>query len=95
MALPGLLLTVAAMRLLQQNRSHVSVQRALLAMRYAAVALLASSALKLIPSEIPLRSARSIGGLCMVAAVFAAVQFFKLSPALGVVLAVAIGVVIL
>ena len=47
---PGLLITVAAAALVQQNRNQVYLQRALLAMRYGAVGLLAAAVVKLVPT---------------------------------------------
>src|SRR5215831_17720601 len=50
LASPGLVLTIAAYSLLVQYRDHSLVRRSLLAMQYAAAALLASNALRIAQS---------------------------------------------
>ncbi|GAC1315695.1 MAG: chromate efflux transporter subunit ChrB [Chloroflexota bacterium] len=93
LATPGLLLTVAASGLLGRFRDHELVSRAVLAMQYAAAALLACSAFKLVASatgpRLPLQ------GLFIVALVFASVQFLKLAPGLAILVSVALGLAIL
>lgn len=97
LALPGLLLTIAAAKLLGQNRDHWLVARVLTAMRYAAVALLLSSALKMVPglSLSPAGFAASWIAIAFIAAVFIAVHQFKLNPALAILASMGVGVLVL
>ena len=94
LALPGLLLTIAAARFLAASRDVVLVQRVLAAMKYAAVALLLSSALKMLPA-LPLRAGGTWTILAFVAVVFIAVHEFKLSPALAIVASMGAGAFVL
>jgi chromate transporter len=91
LATPGLLLTIGAYELLSRYRDHYLVARATGAMQYAAVAMLASSALGL------LRSASGSGlqmqGISLTIALFALAYFAKLAPAIVVLLSIVFGIV--
>jgi chromate transporter len=93
LATPGLLLTVMAYELLGRYREHYLVGRATLAMQYAAAALLVSSALSLLGSATGPRV--PVAGLALLVAVFTLVHFLKLAPALGVLVSVGLGLLIL
>lgn len=93
LAMPGLLLTMGAYSILQRFRDHVLVSRALLAMQYAAVALLVSSGLKMLQSAGSSRV--HLPGLFMAGTLFTAVHFLRLPPAAVVLLALVVGVAIL
>jgi chromate transporter len=93
LALPGLLLTIAAYAFLGSMRQNPFVARALLAMQFAAVALLASSALTMLRTASGARSQPV--ALAMTAAVFGLAYWGKVTPALIVVVSVAAGVVVL
>lgn len=86
---PGLLLTAGAYGALRQFREHAQVQRALTAMQFAAVALLAGSALSIWKTAAASRFTPA--ALAIPALVFVTVHTLKLSPVLGIVLAVAVG----
>jgi len=92
-AAPGLLLTIACAQLIKRGQDYVVVERVLTAMKYAAGALLASSALRLMPA---LRVSRQgVAGLLLVVAVFVMVHKFKLNPALAILASMAAGALIL
>src|SRR5712691_7019510 len=93
LASPGLVLTIAAYSLLVQYRDHSLVRRSLLAMQYAAAALLASSALRMAQSAAG--GQVHIVGIALGLVLFVVAYFLHLGPVLVVVLAAAVGVLIL
>jgi chromate transporter len=87
---PGLVLTISAYGVLLRYRDHPLVQRGLLAMQYAAVALLISSAINIFQTTSGVKIQWIT--IAFTAALFAAVQFLKVSPVLVMVAAVVTGV---
>jgi chromate transporter len=92
LASPGLGLTIAAYSLLVQYRDHSLVRHSLLAMQYAAAALLASSALRMAQSAAG--GQVHIVGIALGLGLFVVAYFLHLGPVLVVVLAAAVGVLI-
>jgi chromate transporter len=95
LATPGLLLTIGAYELLSRYRDHYLVARASGAMQYAAVALLASSALSLLRSASASGTGFQIQGIGIAVALFGLVYFLKLAPVVIVLLSIVLGVVFL
>jgi len=93
LASPGLLLTIVAYGLLVQYRDHGLVRRGLLAMQYAAAAILASSALRM--AQAAAGGQVHIVGLALGLGLFVVAYFLRLGPALVVILAAAVGLLIL
>src|SRR5712691_8384094 len=93
LASPGLVLTIGAYNLLVQYRDHGLVRRSLVAMQYAAAALLASSALRMAQSAAG--GQVHIVGIALGLGLFVVAYFLHLGPVLVVVLAAAVGVLIL
>lgn len=93
LALPGLILAVAAYGVLARHRNHPFIGRTLQTLQFAAVALLAGSAANLLRSVSS--TAAQPTGLLVVAGLFVAVQFLRLAPALAVVLGAIAGVLFL
>lgn len=91
LVLPGLILTIGAYHLLMQYRDHPGVQKLLLAMKFAAVALLATTCIHLLPSGGAMRPA----GWLLMGGVFVAVQYWQVSPALALVGAAVVGALLL
>jgi chromate transporter len=92
-ALPGLALTIAAYSLLIQYRDHGLVRRGLKAMQYAAAALLASSALRIMHSASG--GQFHIVGAALVLGLFLAAYVMQLGAFLVLILAAALGMLIL
>jgi chromate transport protein ChrA len=92
-ALPGLVLTIAAYSLLVQYRGHDLVRRGLMAMQYAAAALLASSALRIMHSASG--GQFHVVGAALVLGLFLAAYVMQLGAVLVLILAAAIGLLIL
>lgn len=93
LASPGLLLTLGAYSFLMTYRDHRLVRRSLLAMQYAAVALLASSALRMMQAA---SGGRWHGmGVALGLGLFLVAHFTPLGPVLVVILAAAVGMLIL
>jgi chromate transport protein ChrA len=82
-----------AYSLLTQYRDHSLVRRSLLAMQYAAAALLASSALRMAQSAAG--GQVHVVGVALGLALFLIAYFLHLGPVLVVVLAAAVGMLIL
>jgi len=93
LAAPGLVLTIAAYSLLTQYRDHSLVRRSLLAMQYAAAALLASTALRM--AQAAAGGQVHVVGLALVVGLFLVAYALHLGPALVVLLAAAIGMLVL
>ena len=93
LAAPGLGLTIAAYSFLTQYRDHSLVRRGLLAMQYAAAALLASSALRMAQSAAG--GQVHMVGLALALGLFVVAYFLHLGPVLVVLLAAAVGMLIL
>src|SRR5438105_14565170 len=92
LASPGLVLTIVAYRLLTQYRDHNLVRRSLLAMQYAAAALLASSALRMVQSASG--GQFHVVGVALVLGLFLVTYFLHLGPVLVVLVAAAVGILI-
>ena len=92
-ALPGLVLTIAAYSLLVQYRDHSLVRRGLMAMQYAAAALLASSALRIMHAASG--GQFHVMGAALVLGLFLAAYVMQLGAVLVLILAAAIGLLIL
>lgn len=93
LASPGLVLSIAAYSLLMQYRDHSLVRRSLEAMQYAAAALLVSSALRMV-------QAASGGqwhgvGVALTLGLFLIAYVLHLGPVLVVLLAAAVGMLLL
>lgn len=93
LAAPGLVLSIGAYSLLMQYRDHSLVRRSLMAMQYAAAALLVSSALRMV-------QAASGGqwhgvGVALGLGLFLLAYFLHLGPVLVVLLAAVVGMFIL
>ncbi len=93
LASPGLVLTIVAYSLLVQYRDHGLVRRSLVAMQYAAAALLASSALRMVQSASG--GQFHVVGVALVLGLFLVAYVMQLGPVLVLVLAAALGVLIL
>ena len=93
LASPGLVLTIGAYSLLVQYRDHGLVRRSLVAMQYAAAALLASSALRMVQSASG--GQFQVVGVALVLGLFLVAYVMQLGPVLVLVLAAALGVLIL
>lgn len=93
LAAPGLVLTIAAYSLLTQYRDHSLVRRGLLAMQYAAAALLASTALRMAQSTAG--GQVHVVGIALVLGLFLMAYCLHLGPVLVVLLAAAMGMLIL
>ena len=93
LASPGLVLTIVAYSLLTQYRDYSLVRRSLLAMQYATAALLASSALRMAQSAAG--GQVHVVGVALGLALFLIAYFLHLGPVLVVVLAAAVGMLIL
>jgi chromate transporter len=93
LASPGLVLTIGAYGLLVQYRDHGLVRRGLVAMQYAAAALLASSALRMVQSASG--GQFHVVGVALVLGLFLVAYFMHLGPVLVLVLAAALGMLIL
>src|SRR5574341_1585848 len=93
LASPGLVLTIAAYSLLVQYRDHSLVRRGLLAMQYAAAALLASTALRMAQSAAG--GQMHVMGITLGLVLFLVAYFLHLGPVLVVVLAAVVGILIL
>jgi chromate transporter len=93
LASPGLVLTIGAYGFLVQYRDHGLVRRGLAAMQYAAAALLASSALRMVQSASG--GQFHVVGVGLVLGLFLVAYFMHLGPVLVLVLAAAIGILIL
>jgi chromate transport protein ChrA len=91
--LPGLVLTIAAYSLLVQYRDYGLVRRGLMAMQYAAAALLASSALRIMHSASG--GQFHVAGAALVLGLFLAAYVVQLGAVLVLILAAAIGLLIL
>ena len=92
-ALPGLVLTIGAYSLLVQYRDHKLVRRGLVAMQYAAAALLVSSALRMVQAA---SGGQFHGvGVVLVLGLFLAAYVMQWGPVLVLILAAAIGMLIL
>jgi len=93
LASPRLVLTIGAYSLLVMYRDHGLVRRSLVAMQYAAAALLASSALRMVQTA---SGGRWHGvGVALVLGLFLVAHVLHLGPVLVVVLAAAVGMLIL
>ena len=92
-AWPGLVLTIAAYSLLIQYRDHHLVHRGLMAMQYAAAALLASSALRIAQSASG--GQFHVMGVALVLGLFLVAYIMQLGAVLVLILAAAIGLLIL
>ena len=92
-ALPGLVLTIGAYSLLVQYRDHRLVRRGLVAMQYAAAALLASSALRIAQSASG--GQFHVVGVALVLGLFFVAYVMQLGVVLVLILAAAIGLLIL
>ncbi len=92
LASPGLVLTIAAYSFLTQYRDHSLVRRGLLAMQYAAAALLASNALRM--AQAAAGGQVHVMGIALVLVLFVVTYFLHLGPVLVVVLAAAVGILI-
>ena len=92
-AWPGLALTIAAYSFLVQYRNHVLVRRGLVAMQYAAAALLASSALRIAQSAAG--GQFHVVGVVLGLGLFFVAYVMQLGVVLVLVLAAAIGLLIL
>jgi chromate transporter len=90
---PGLVLTIGAYSLLIQYRDHTLVQRGLLAMQYAAAALLASSALHIMQGATHGRW--HLMGVVLGLGLFLAAYFMHFGPIPILALAAVIGLLIL
>jgi len=93
LASPGLVLTIAAYSLLVQYRDHSLVRRSLLAMQYAAAALLVSSALRI--AQAASGGQFHVVGMALVLGLFFVAYVMQLGVVLVLVLAAAIGLLIL
>jgi len=93
LASPGLVLTIGAYGFLVQYRDHNLVRRGLVAMQYAAAALLASSALRMVQSASG--GQFHVVGIGLALGLFLIAYFMHLGPVLVLVLAAAIGLLIL
>ena len=93
MAAPGLLLTAGAYGALRRYHDHWFVQRSLVALQFAAAALLAGSSLNIWKSAAAARV--PLGGVVIAVGVFCTVYLFKLSPVIAILLAVAAGSLLL
>lgn len=91
LVLPGLLLTVGVYALVVRHKDLPAVVKVLNALQYGAVALLATTVLQMLPRGSDLR----VGGLVLAVAVFAAVQFLKLSPFAALIAAAVAGLFLL
>ena len=92
-AWPGLMLTIGAYSFLVQYRNHSLVRRGLMAMQYAAAALLTSSAVRMVQSASG--GQFHVVGVGLVLGLFLVAYVMQLSPVLVLVLAAAIGMLIL
>jgi chromate transporter len=93
LAAPGLVLSIAAYSLLLQYRDHNLVRRSLVAMQYAAAALLVSSALRMVQTA---SGSQWHGvGLALGLGLFLLAYLLHLGPVLVVLLAAVIGMLIL
>jgi chromate transporter len=93
LAAPGLVLSIAAYSLLMHYRDHSLVCRSLVAMQYAAAALLVSSALRMVQAA---AGGQWHGvGVALTLGLFFIAHFLHLGPVLVVVLAAAVGMLIL
>ena len=93
LAAPGLVLSIAAYSLLMTYRDHSLVRRSLLAMQYAAAALLVSSALRMVQAA---AGGQWHGvGVTLSLGLFLVAYFLHLGPVLVVILAAAVGMLIL
>jgi chromate transporter len=93
LAAPGLVLSIGAYSLLVQYRDHSLVHRSLLAMQYAAAALLVSSALRMVQTA---SGGQWHGvGVALGLGLFLLAYFLHLGPVLVVLLAAAVGMLIL
>jgi chromate transporter len=92
-ALPGLVLTIAAYSLLIQYRDHGLVRRGLMAMQYAAAALLASSALRIMHAASG--GQFHVVGAALALGLFLVAYVLQLGAVLVLILAAAIGLLIL
>ena len=92
-ALPGLVLTIAAYSLLVQYRDHRLVRRGLMAMQYAAAALLVSSALRMVQAA---SGGQFHGvGVALALGLFFVAYVVQLGAVLVLILAAAIGMLVL
>jgi chromate transporter len=90
---PGLALSIAAYGLLMQYRDHSLVRRSLAAMQYAAAALLVSSAVRMTQAA---AGGQWHGvGVALGLGLFCIAYFLNLGPVLVVLLAAAVGMLIL
>ena len=87
------MLTIAAYNLLIQYRDHGLVRRGLLAMQYAAAALLASSALRIMHAASG--GQFHVAGVALVLGLFLVAYVMQLGVVLVLILATAIGLLIL
>jgi len=93
LAAPGLVLSIAAYSLLLQYRDHSLVRRSLMAMQYAAAALLVSTALRMVQAA---AGGRWHGvGMALALGLFGIAYFLHLGPVLVMVLAAVVGMLIL
>ena len=92
-AWPGLVLTIGAYSFLVQYRNHSLVRRGLMAMQYAAAALLVSSALRMVQSASG--GQFHVAGVALVLGLFLVAYVMQLGVVLVLVLAAAIGILIL
>jgi chromate transporter len=93
LAAPGLVLSIAAYSLLMQYRDHRLVRRSLVAMQYAAAALLVSSALRMVQTA---ANGQWHGvGVALGLGLFLLTYFLHLGPVLVMLLAAAVGILIL
>ena len=92
-AAPGLLLTIGFAQLIQRGQDNIVLARVLTAMKYAAGALLLSSAMRLLP---PLRARLDVGfGMLIVVMVLVMVHKLNLNPALAILASMAAGALVL
>ena len=90
---PGLVLSIGAYSLLMTYRDHVLVRRSLLAMQYAAAALLVSSALHMV--QVASGGRWHSVGVALGLGIFLVAYCMHLEPILVVLLATAVGILIL